>query len=222
MEALNKLGEQLGSAKGPARRYTPKDADIDTVIETLTVFATPHQHIQKIDLSLPSILVPERKPYGVRAYDTLYSDEPSHHDGDGRAYEGYGVDPKKGCVIITRPDQHVSGIYAMDDYEGISEFVWIMSGCGDTLMSGLSLTRFARHPQPRPASHHLLPQTRTSPASCCRLSERGCSTFTTREPSRRARATPSYDWNARCLRQESLLPCCCRRRVTAHGFSHDL
>jgi len=124
-DALQKLGEQLDSPKGPARRYAPVGADVDSVIETLTVFATPHRYIQSIEFTLPTILQPERKPYGVRAFDTLFSDEPSYHDGFGKAYEGYGIDPKVGCVVVTRPDQHTAGVYAMDDFEGICECVCI-------------------------------------------------------------------------------------------------
>lgn len=70
--------------------------------------------------------------YGVRraldwltlAFDTLFSDEESYHDGHGRAYDGYGIDPAVGCVVVVRPDQHVSGVFAMDNggFSGIAAF----------------------------------------------------------------------------------------------------
>lgn len=110
---------QLGSSEGPAPKYTPKDADIDTVIETITVLQTPHRDVQLESVKWPSILVPEHKPYGVKTVDTLYSDEESWHDGHGHAYEGYGIDPSVGAVVIVRPDQYVSAVYGVQDFQSI-------------------------------------------------------------------------------------------------------
>lgn len=56
------------------------------------------------------------------AFDTLFCDEPSYHNGDGMAYHGYGIDPDTGCVIVVRPDQHVAGVYGMEEYESIGDF----------------------------------------------------------------------------------------------------
>lgn len=85
--------------------------------------------MQAESVRLPSILVPEHKPYGVQAVDTLYSDEESWHDGHGHAYEGCGVDPEVGAVVIVRPDQYVSAVYGLEDFKSIGEymrtsFVW--------------------------------------------------------------------------------------------------
>lgn len=65
-DRLRTLGHDLSSPHGPAKRYTPKDEDIDSILETLTVFSTPHAEVQLRAHLLPSILVPERKPYGVK------------------------------------------------------------------------------------------------------------------------------------------------------------
>jgi phenol 2-monooxygenase len=48
-------------------------------------------------------------------YWKIYVDDQSYHEGHGKAYENYGVDPKKGCVVILRPDQHVSWIGDLED-----------------------------------------------------------------------------------------------------------
>lgn len=120
-KALLGLAEQLGGPEGPAPRYTPKGEDVDSIIEMITVLQTPHKIVQKESISWPSILVPEKKPYGVKAVDTLYSDEESWHDGHGHAYEGYGIDPAVGAVVIVRPDQYVSAIYGLESFESIGK-----------------------------------------------------------------------------------------------------
>lgn len=116
-KALLNLAEKLGGPKGPASRFTPKGEDIDSVIETLTVVQSPHKVVQAESITWPSILVPQKKPYGVRAVDTLYCDEESWHDGHGHAYEGYGIDPAVGAVVIVRPDQYVSAVYGLEDFD---------------------------------------------------------------------------------------------------------
>ncbi|BEI87291.1 uncharacterized protein CcaverHIS019_0100090 [Cutaneotrichosporon cavernicola] len=121
LTALKVLGDFLGS-NGPATKYTPKGEDLDSVIQTLTVFATPHREVQYAAPTLPSILQPTKKPHGIKDFDCFMCDEPSYHDGDGKAYLGYGIDPLVGCVVVVRPDQHVSGVYAMDEVEEISNF----------------------------------------------------------------------------------------------------
>lgn len=40
-------------------------------------------------------------------YDKVFVDEESYHHGNGRAYEGYGVDPEEGALVIVRPDGYV-------------------------------------------------------------------------------------------------------------------
>ncbi|KAK8050271.1 phenol hydroxylase [Apiospora phragmitis] len=40
-------------------------------------------------------------------YDKVFADGESYHEGHGRAYEGYGVDPERGAVVVVRPDGYV-------------------------------------------------------------------------------------------------------------------
>lgn len=56
------------------------------------------------------------------AFDTLFSDEPSTHDGHGQAYEGYGVDVERVAVVVVRPDQYVAGIYGLEDSDRVASF----------------------------------------------------------------------------------------------------
>ncbi|KAI3318919.1 FAD binding domain-containing protein [Xylariaceae sp. AK1471] len=53
-------------------------------------------------------------------YDRVFVDEESYHDGHGRAYEGYGVDPDRGALVIVRPDGYVGLVVSMGE-EGWEE-----------------------------------------------------------------------------------------------------
>jgi phenol 2-monooxygenase (NADPH) len=49
----------------------------------------------------------------------------SYHKGHGKAYENYGIDLKRGCLVVLRPDQHVGWI---GDIEDIAEMDRYFSG----------------------------------------------------------------------------------------------
>ncbi|GHJ83841.1 hypothetical protein NliqN6_0243 [Naganishia liquefaciens] len=113
-ERLQRLGDKLDQV---VRRYTPAGEDIDSVIQVLSVFATPRLDVEK--QKLPSILKPQKSPYGVTAWDTVFADDKSHHTGDSNTYVGYGIDASAdvGCVVLVRPDQYVAGVWADADIE---------------------------------------------------------------------------------------------------------
>ena len=49
---------------------------------------------------------------GYKGYGMLYPE----------AYKFYGVDPDVGAIAIVRPDQYVSKVVGLDDYEEIGTF----------------------------------------------------------------------------------------------------
>ncbi|KAI0424339.1 FAD binding domain-containing protein [Xylaria sp. FL1042] len=53
-------------------------------------------------------------------YDKVLVDEVSYSNGNGRAYEGYGVDPEEGALVIVRPDGYV-GLVTSVEKEGWGE-----------------------------------------------------------------------------------------------------
>ena len=57
-------------------------------------------------------------------YEAVYVDDVSYHEGDGKAYEGYGVDRKAGCVVVCRPDQYVGYVGGLDGegFEGVEGY----------------------------------------------------------------------------------------------------
>lgn len=119
LAAYTKLGEDLTAL---STKYTPKGEDSDAVIQTLTVFDSPHKDVQYMAAKLPAVYMPRRKPWGVRAFDTAFTDEDTYHNGPCAAYKGYGIDPNVGAVVVVRPDQYVSGVFGMDEGEKITQF----------------------------------------------------------------------------------------------------
>ncbi|TRX90632.1 hypothetical protein FHL15_008407 [Xylaria flabelliformis] len=53
-------------------------------------------------------------------YGKVLVDEESYHNGHGRAYEGYGVDPGEGALVIVRPDGY-TGLVTCVEEEGWKE-----------------------------------------------------------------------------------------------------
>lgn len=52
----------------------------------------------------------------------IFVDDESYNSGHGKAYEFYGVDPKKGAMVVVRPDQYVSAVLDVGDCEALGEF----------------------------------------------------------------------------------------------------
>lgn len=119
MERVQQLGAALASPSSFLSRFTPKGKKIDSVIEVLTIHSAPRTEIELFDL--PYIFHPFDKREGWD-YWKVYVDDNSYHEGHGEAYKNYGVDPKKGCMVVLRPDQYVSWIGELEDVEDTDKF----------------------------------------------------------------------------------------------------
>ncbi|KAF4552955.1 FAD-dependent monooxygenase-like protein 6 [Elsinoe fawcettii] len=107
------------------KKYTPSGAPIDSVIEILTIHSAPRKEVELLD-DFPAILHPLRPNDMGWDYNKVFVDEESYHEGHGHAYEGYGVDPVKGCVVAVRPDGYTGFIGELEDVEGLSNY---FAGC---------------------------------------------------------------------------------------------
>lgn len=100
-------------------RVTPPKAKIDSVIEILTLHSSPRAETNVFDF--PDLLRSSDDDMGWD-YDKIFVDDVCYHHGHGFAYQNYGVDPKKGCVVILRPDQYVAYAGEIDDTESIERY----------------------------------------------------------------------------------------------------
>ncbi|KAJ5774399.1 hypothetical protein N7457_009295 [Penicillium paradoxum] len=119
MQRYEKLGADLGAPDSFIRRFTPPGKPIDSVIEVLTVHSGPRRDIELLDL--PDAFHPLHGDQGWD-YWKVHVDEESYHEGHGQAYANYGIDTGRGCSVIIRPDQYISWIGEVDDYEQMSRF----------------------------------------------------------------------------------------------------
>ncbi|EXJ83569.1 phenol 2-monooxygenase [Capronia coronata CBS 617.96] len=118
-ERFTELGKALGAQNSFLRRFTPGDARHDSVIELLAVHAGHRQKFTIFDF--PEAFRPFDDKDGWD-YWKIFVDDNSYHEGHGHAYENYGIDPGEGCAIILRPDQYVSYVGSMDDYDAMDRF----------------------------------------------------------------------------------------------------
>jgi len=119
MARVQKLGKSLADPSSFIHRFTPQGNPIDSVIEFLTIHSAPRATTELHDF--PEIFHPFSKRDGWD-YWKIYVDDQSYHEGHGRAYENYGVDAKKGCLIILRPDQYVSWLGELEDVQDMDRF----------------------------------------------------------------------------------------------------
>ncbi|KAJ6168564.1 hypothetical protein N7497_001407 [Penicillium chrysogenum] len=119
MERFERLGASLEAPDSFIRQFTPPGKSIDSVIEVLTVHSGSRRDIELLDL--PEAFHPHHGDMGWD-YWKVFVDEESYHEGHGQAYANYGIDPNRGASVIVRPDQYVSWVGEVDDYEQMSQF----------------------------------------------------------------------------------------------------
>jgi phenol 2-monooxygenase len=119
MQKMQRLGAKFKARDSFIRRYTPPEQSIDSVIEILTIHAGPRKELDLMDL--PEAFHPFDHKLGWD-YWKVYADDQSYHEGHGQAYANYGIDPVQGASIIVRPDQYVSWVGEVDDYDEMESF----------------------------------------------------------------------------------------------------
>ncbi|OAV99742.1 hypothetical protein PTTG_00482 [Puccinia triticina 1-1 BBBD Race 1] len=118
---LDKLCKFLADdVASPIIKYTPSDANLDSVFNFITILASPRVQMECDDFH--DILRPKQGKNGFQAYKKIFSDDESYHRGHGKIYENYGIDPKVGCMVVVRPDQYVSLVTEIGDHAGLAAF----------------------------------------------------------------------------------------------------
>ena len=113
------LGSRLSSPKSIMKKYMPKNERPDSVIELLTVHCSPRIEIELLDL--PDVFHPYDEDTGWD-YEKVFADDVSYHAGFDDAYAKYGIDKKRGCIVVCRPDQHVGYIGTLEDVEDVERY----------------------------------------------------------------------------------------------------
>ena len=109
------------SAESPVVRTTPASHDVDSIIDVRAIFSASHAgtHLE----SLPAILWPRKGKYGLRDYEKIFCDRwETAENTMPSIYETRGITKEQGCVLVVRPDQHVSAVFSLDSRDAIASF----------------------------------------------------------------------------------------------------
>ncbi|MFW8635993.1 FAD-binding monooxygenase [Cribrihabitans pelagius] len=106
----------MEAADSPLRRFTPPGSDIDSLIDLRAVFQE-HHHVLQAE-NLHPLLMPRKGRYGLTDYEKVFCAGSGAED----IFDLRGIDRAQGCVIAVRPDQHVAGIFALDDGAALGRF----------------------------------------------------------------------------------------------------
>ncbi|KAH7036281.1 phenol hydroxylase [Macrophomina phaseolina] len=119
-ERIQKFCAALDAPGSWLHRVTPAGGKIDSVVEILTVHSAPRWDVELLR-DFPTLLHPFDEKRGWD-YMKVYVDDESYHEGHSHAYENYGVNAEKGCVVALRPDQYVGWIGELEDIDDLAAY----------------------------------------------------------------------------------------------------
>jgi len=115
---LSRLCEFLAaSPDSPVRKYTPRGADIDTVIDVRAIVQRNHRELAAA--LIPPFLVPRKGRYGLQDYEKLFCAELRDEDD---IFAQRGIDRAHGCIVVVRPDQFVANVLPLDGVIELAAF----------------------------------------------------------------------------------------------------
>ncbi len=115
--ALHTLCRYLSEdPRSPLRRYTPKSADSDGVIDLRAVLQMPHREVQPTEM--PTLLRPTKGLHGLVDAEKVFCPDPRAGD----IFDLRGIDRKEGALVVLRPDQHVAALLPLADHVALAAF----------------------------------------------------------------------------------------------------
>ena len=117
-QRLRQLADFLaGSERSPIRRFTPKGAEIDSVIDFRAIFQQAHRDLKLEEL--PSILLPRKGRFGLTDYEKAFT--PDVRNGPD-IFDQRGINRETGAIVVVRPDQHVANVLPLDAHDDLAAF----------------------------------------------------------------------------------------------------
>jgi phenol 2-monooxygenase len=106
-----------GSEASPLRRFTRRDADIDSIIDFRAVF---QQHFRDLAIErMPTLLRPRKGRLGLVDYEKMFCTDLRQ----GRdIFDLRGIDRERGCLVVVRPDQYVAHVLPFDAHDQLAAF----------------------------------------------------------------------------------------------------
>ena len=102
------------SSKSPVIKYTPKNFDIVSIIDVVTVF----QHKNEVSIEqMDDFFTPKKGKYKLRDYEKVFTSIPEKDIFKSRI-----INRREGCILIVRPDQHIANILSLDCQHSLASF----------------------------------------------------------------------------------------------------
>ncbi|KAF6832405.1 phenol 2-monooxygenase [Colletotrichum plurivorum] len=102
-EAKARLQKLAGELSNITKSFAVDNSDVHSMIHPILVLKSDRRTMD--ERKIPEYFTPLYGKWGVRCRLNVFVDDESYHDGHGKAYSKYGVDPKVGCMVLIRPDQ---------------------------------------------------------------------------------------------------------------------
>ena len=101
----------------PVRRFNRPDQDIDAVFDVRAIF---QQATHELALEeLPDFLKPRKGRLGLVDYEKMFCPDLKHGPD---IFDARGIDRKRGCLVIVRPDQYVAHVLPLDAQDTLTAF----------------------------------------------------------------------------------------------------
>lgn len=101
----------------PVNRFTPVNADQDSVIDVRAIFQDYHRDISIEDMH--EMLRPEIGRFGLRDYEKVFT---SVHKSGSDIFNLREINREQGAVVVVRPDQYVSMVLPLTAHADLAEF----------------------------------------------------------------------------------------------------
>jgi phenol 2-monooxygenase len=96
-------------------RFTPADAEPDSVIDVRAVFQQSHRDLRLEDM--PPALLPRKGAFGLIDYEKIFCADPAADIFDLR-----GIDREQGCMVVARPDHYVAAVLPLGAHDALLDF----------------------------------------------------------------------------------------------------
>jgi phenol 2-monooxygenase len=103
--------------RSPVLRFTPKGADVDSVIDVRGIFQQYHRDL-KVE-ELPVMLLPRKGRFRLIDYEKAFT--PDFKTGPD-IFDLRGVNRETGALVIVRPDQFVANVLPLDAFGTLSDY----------------------------------------------------------------------------------------------------
>jgi len=107
----------LDTDKSPIKRYTPRGADMDSVIDVRAIFQQAHRDLAVT--GMPPVLLPRKGRFGLIDYEKMFC--PDLKAGTD-IFAMRGVNREQGCMVVVRPDQYIAHVLPLHGFDALAEF----------------------------------------------------------------------------------------------------